>query len=58
MESENEGDLRKKMMRLEKLKRSELLNEKCEVKDYVRKLSAHDAEKNIHDKICEDELYV
>ena len=43
MESENEGDLRKKMMRLEKLKRSELLNEKCEVKDYVRKLSAHDA---------------
>jgi hypothetical protein len=43
IKKENEDDLRTKMMRLEKLKRSELINENCEVKDYVRKLSAHDA---------------
>ena len=35
--------MRTKMMRLEKLNRSELMKEKCEVKDYVRQLSAHDA---------------
>ena len=43
IKKENEDDLRTKMMSLEKLNRSELMKEKCEVKDYVRQLSAHDA---------------
>ena len=39
----NEEDLRKKMMRLEKLKNSELPNQKCEMKDYIKNLSVTNA---------------
>ena len=39
----NEEDLKVKMMKMEKLKNSELMSEKCETKDYVKNLSVCDA---------------
>ena len=43
IQKENEEDLRKKMMKLEKLKNSELPKQKCETKEYIKTLSISDA---------------
>ena len=40
---ENEDDLRKKIMKMEKLKNGEIVKGKCERKDYVKNLSVNDA---------------
>ena len=39
----NEDDLRKKIMKMEKLKNGDMVKEKCERKDYVKSLSVNDA---------------
>ena len=39
----NEDDLRKKIMKMEKLKNGDIVKEKCERKDYVKSLSVNDA---------------
>jgi hypothetical protein len=39
----NEGDLRAKMNTSSKLKKSDMINEKCELKPYVKNLSVNDA---------------
>ena len=38
----NEADLKNKMMNSSKLKNSEMYNEKCELKSYLRDLSVND----------------
>ena len=40
---ENEADLKTKMKKKEKLKNSEIINEKCETKSYIKNLSVNDA---------------
>jgi hypothetical protein len=40
---ENEDDLRKKIMKMEKLKNVDMVKGKCERKDYVKNLSVNDA---------------
>ena len=40
---ENEDDLRKKIMKMEKLKNGDMVKGKCERKDYVKNLSVNDA---------------
>ena len=50
---ENEEDLKKKMLKLDKLKKGEMMKGKCEWKEYIKTLSVGDA-RHI---LCKDELH-
>ena len=50
--AENEVDLRKKMMKYEKLKNGDIVKEKCETKYYIKTLSVSDARQIFHKKTC------
>ena len=50
--TKNEEDLRRKMLKLEKLKNGELVNEKCERKEYIKNLSVNDARHIFKKKTC------
>ena len=41
--AKNEEDLRKKIMKYEKLKDGDIMKEKCETKAYIKTLSVSDA---------------
>ena len=43
LKSKNEKDIKSKMEESKKLKNSELMKEKCEIKEYVKDLNLHDA---------------
>ena len=49
---ENEDDLRKKILKMEKLKNGEMVKGKCERKDYVKNLSVNDARQIFLKNMC------